>query len=58
MLENANSLGDLLAPPGNRLEVLHGDREGQRSIRVNNRWRICFEWRDSDAWEAEVVDYH
>ena len=57
-LNNADSLGDLRAPRGNRLEVLHGDREGQHSIRVNDQWRICFEWRGRDAWEVEIVDYH
>lgn len=58
ILNNASSLGDLRSPPGNHLEVLHGDREGQHSIRINDQWRICFEWRQPDAWEVEVVDYH
>lgn len=49
---------DLRAPPGNRLEALHGDREGQHSIRINERWRICFEWRDDGPAQVEIVDYH
>lgn len=48
----------LMEPPGNRLERLRGDREGQWSIRINDQWRICFEWRDGDAYEVEIVDYH
>ena len=51
------SLG-LRVPPGNRLEALHGDRQGQFSIRVNDQWRICFVWRDNEAGEVEIVDYH
>ena len=51
-------LSDLANPPGNRLEALHGSRKGQYSIRVNNQWRICFEWRDNHAYEVEIVDYH
>lgn len=58
MLNNAKSLADLRVPPANRLEALRGDRAGQYSIRVNDRWRVCFEWRDGDAFEVEVVDYH
>ncbi len=58
MLEFANSLDDLRVPPGNRLEKLVGDREGSYSIRINDRWRICFEWRDGAAWSVEIVDYH
>lgn len=57
MLNNVQSLTDLRIPPGNRLEKLSGDREGQHSIRINDRWRICFEWRE-DAYEVEIVDYH
>ncbi len=45
-------------PPGNRLERLHGDRQGQFSIRVNDRWRICFVWRDGNAYDVEIADYH
>ena len=58
LLEAADRLDDLRAPPGNRLEALKGDRRGHDSIRVNERWRICFAWRDGEAWEVEIVDYH
>jgi proteic killer suppression protein len=58
MLNNAQSLVDLRTPPGNRLERLVGRRAGQHSIRINDQWRICFEWRDGDAHEVEIVDYH
>lgn len=58
MLNNAQSLNDLRVPPGNRLERLRGDRSSQHSIRINDQWRICFEWRDADAYEVEIVDYH
>ncbi|MGH7408876.1 MAG: type II toxin-antitoxin system RelE/ParE family toxin [Candidatus Methylomirabilales bacterium] len=58
MLNNAQSLADLRLPPGNRLEKLSGDRAGQHSIRINQRWRICFVWRDGDAHQVEIVDYH
>lgn len=58
MLNNAQSLADLSLSPGNRLEKLSGDREGQHSIRINDRWRICFKWRDGDAYQVEIVDYH
>ena len=58
MLNNAVTLADLRIPPANRLEKLRGDRKGQHSIRINERWRICFEWRDEDAFEVEIVDYH
>lgn len=57
-LHNAGGLADLLVPPGNRLEALHGDRSGQHSIRVNDQFRIRFVWRDGNAHEVEVVDYH
>ena len=49
---------DLRMPPGNRLESLRGDRAGQYSIRVNEQWRICFVWRESEAYDIELVDYH
>ncbi|MFR7387059.1 MAG: type II toxin-antitoxin system RelE/ParE family toxin [Collinsella sp.] len=52
------SLDDLRVPPGNRLEALKGDRAGQYSIRVNERYRVCFEWRQGMAWNVEIVDYH
>ena len=57
-LEVAGCLQDLRIPPSNHLEALVGDRNGQHSIRVNNKWRVCFEWRDGDAWNVEIVDYH
>ena len=58
MLDAAPDLRTLSALPGNRLERLKGDREGQYSIRINDQWRICFEWRDGHAYEVEIVDYH
>ncbi len=58
MLHNSHSLGDLRVPPANRLEKLKGDREGQYSIRINDQYRICFEWHDGDAYEVEITDYH
>lgn len=58
ILNNAQSLNDLRVPPGNRLEELKGDRKGQHSIRINNQWRICFIWKDNDANDVEIVDYH
>ena len=58
ILDAAEMLEDLRVPPGNRLERLSGDREGQYSIRVNNQWRVCFEWRRENAYNVEVVDYH
>jgi toxin HigB-1 len=57
-IDAATQLDDLRIPPRNRLEALQGDRRGQHSIRINDQWRICFEWRDGAAWNAEVVDYH
>jgi proteic killer suppression protein len=57
-LDAAATLGFLNAPPGNRLEKLKGDRVGQWSIRINDRWRVCFRWEDTDAWDVEIVDYH
>ena len=57
-LDSAVELRDLASPPGNRLEALKGDRRGQHSIRINDQWRICFVWRDSDAFDVEIVDYH
>jgi proteic killer suppression protein len=58
MLDAAEHLEDLRVPPGNRLEALRGDREGQYSIRVNAQWRVVFIWRDDGAHEAGIVDYH
>jgi toxin HigB-1 len=57
-VDAAKQLDDLRVPPGNRLEALHGDRRGQHSIRVNDQWRICFEWREGAAWNMEIVDRH
>lgn len=57
-LHAAKTLQDLLIPPGNRLEGLNGDREGQHSIRINDQWRICFRWIDGNAVDVEIVDYH
>ena len=58
MINNSSDLNDLRVPPGNRLESLAGDREGQFSIRINDQWRICFTWDDGDAYQVEIVDYH
>lgn len=58
MINRATILNDLKIPPGNKLELLHGNREGQYSIRINNQWRICFKWMDHDAIDVEIVDYH
>jgi proteic killer suppression protein len=58
MLDSATDLDDLRIPPANRLENLKGDRKGQQSIRINNQWRICFVWKDNNAYEVEIVDYH
>ena len=58
ILDAAEALQDLRIPPSNRLEKLTRDRKGQYSIRINDQWRICFEWRESDAFNVEIVDYH
>ena len=58
MLNTVTRLEDLRVPPGNRLEALSGDRVGQHSIRVNDQWRLCFVWRDGEAYDVELVDYH
>ena len=58
LLDAAESLDDLHSPPGNQLEKLRGDRKGQYSIRINEQWRICFEWKQGDAYRVEIVDYH
>ncbi|MEO7795060.1 MAG: type II toxin-antitoxin system RelE/ParE family toxin [Thermoanaerobaculia bacterium] len=58
MVHAARTLDFLRSPPGNRLESLRGDREGQHSIRINDRWRICFRWSSGDALDVEIVDYH
>jgi proteic killer suppression protein len=57
-LDEAENLQDVRAVPGNRLEKLRGDRAGQYSIRINDQWRICFEWIDNRARNVEIVDYH
>jgi len=57
-LDAADTLDDLKVPPGNRLERLRGNRKAQYSIRVNEQWRVCFEWQQGDAHEVEIVDYH
>jgi proteic killer suppression protein len=58
LLNQAQVVGDLRAPPGNWLEALKGDRQGQYSIRVNDQWRICFHWREGGPADVEIVDYH
>jgi proteic killer suppression protein len=57
-LHAARRLEDLRVPPGNHLEALKGGRAGQHSIRINDQWRICFVWRDGEARDVEIVDYH
>ena len=58
MIEISSSLDDMRIPPANKLEKLKGNRSGQYSIRINNQWRICFEWREGHAFKVEIVDYH
>jgi proteic killer suppression protein len=58
MLNRAENLNDLRVPPANRLEKLKGGRLGQHSIRINDQWRICFKWHDSDAFQVEIVDHY
>jgi len=58
ILDAAEKLDDLKVPPGNRLEKLSGDREGQHSIRINQQWRICFRWKDGNCFDVMIVDYH
>jgi toxin HigB-1 len=57
-IHSAKELKDLIAPPGNRLKLLEGDKAGLHSIRINDRWRICFIWKDGGADQVEIVDYH
>ncbi len=57
-IDDAENLQDLLAPPGNRLEKLKGDRKGQYSIRINDQWRVCFDWTNNRAENVEIADYH
>ena len=58
ILDAAETLEDLRIPPANRLEKLHGKRAGQHSIRINDQWRLCFVWRETNAYDVEIVDYH
>jgi proteic killer suppression protein len=58
MINNAQNINDLRIPPSNRLEKLSGDRAGQYSIRINDQWRICFVWKDNNAYYVEITDYH
>ncbi len=58
ILNAALSLNDLRVPPGNRLEKLSGGREGQHSIRINDQYRVCFEWKEGNAYDVEIADYH
>jgi toxin HigB-1 len=58
LVDAAERLEDLRVPPGNRLEKLKGQRAGQHSIRVNDQWRVCFNWKDGNAYDVEIVDYH
>ena len=58
VLNQAENLSDLRVPPANRLEALKGDRAGRHGIRVNDQWRICFVWKDGDAHDVEIIDYH
>ena len=58
ILDAATELSELRVPPGNRLEALKGDRNGQHSIRINDQYRVCFVWKDGDAHDVEIVDYH
>jgi proteic killer suppression protein len=58
LIDSTSRLDGLRLPPGNRLEALKGRRGGQWSIRINDQWRICFRWKDNDAWDVEIVDYH
>lgn len=58
IIDAAVDLNDLRVPPGNRLEKLSGDRKGQHGIRINDKWRICFKWKNEDAYNIEITDYH
>jgi len=57
-LEDAVNINDLCIPPGNRLEALKRNRAGQHSIRINDQWRVCFRWKDGNAYDVEITDYH
>lgn len=58
LIDAAENINDLRIPPSDHLEKLRGDRKGQYSIRINNRWRICFEWRGNNSFKVEIIDYH
>ncbi|MBN2761901.1 MAG: type II toxin-antitoxin system RelE/ParE family toxin [Bacteroidales bacterium] len=58
ILDAVTEIEDLRVPPGNRLEALKGNRKGQHSIRINDQWRICFNWKDGDSYNVEITDYH
>jgi proteic killer suppression protein len=58
ILDAVAEIEDLRVPPGNRLEALKGNRDGQHSIRINDQWRICFQWKDGDSYNVEITDYH
>lgn len=58
MIHRSATINDLRVPPANRLEILNGNRDGQHSIRINDQWRICFEWREDGVYKVEIVDYH
>ncbi len=58
LIDAATSINDLRVPPGNRLEKLRGDRDGQWSIRINRQWRVCFQWDNNHAHNVEIIDYH
>lgn len=58
LLNSVTNVKDLRSPPGNKLEILVGDRKNQYSIRINKQWRLCFVWHDGNAYDVEIVDYH
>jgi toxin HigB-1 len=58
ILDSAHELNDLRIPPGNRLEALKGNRKGQHRLRINDQWRVCFKWKEADAYDVEITDYH
>ena len=58
LLNATKNINDLRVPPGNRLELLTGDRKNQYSIRINNQWRLCFKWHEGNSYNVEIVDYH
>ena len=58
LIDSVDTVEELKVPPGNRLEKLSGDRKGQHSVRINDQFRICFRWRNGDAYDVEIMDYH